>query len=132
MSKRNQIIFVYNADAGWGRGVVDSLHKMLSPSTYNCALCALTHSAIGPKRDWKDFVQSLDKQGIECLFLHRNELKQHFASLACVDLPAVFGAFAGETEPVLWLDATEFSKRATTVDELQLVLQHFIDNATRA
>jgi hypothetical protein len=38
-----ELLFVYNADAGLVTGLLDTLHKVLSPSTYSCSLCAITY-----------------------------------------------------------------------------------------
>ena len=40
------LILVYNADSGFFNALADSAHKLLSPSTYDCRLCALTYGAI--------------------------------------------------------------------------------------
>jgi hypothetical protein len=38
-----KLLFVYNADSGLAAALFDSAHKLLSPQTYACNLCALTH-----------------------------------------------------------------------------------------
>ncbi len=43
----NSLLFVYNADSGLVAGLFDSAHKLLSPSTYQCQLCTLTHGVTG-------------------------------------------------------------------------------------
>jgi len=54
-----KIIFVYNADAGFMSGVMDSLHKAISPETYECALCALTYGLLTMDKTWRAYLQSL-------------------------------------------------------------------------
>ena len=59
-STKAGLVFVYNADSGLFNAVSDAAHKIFSPRTYQCNLCALTHSAIGMRREWKQFLDSLD------------------------------------------------------------------------
>ncbi|NJM95354.1 MAG: GTPase, partial [Acaryochloridaceae cyanobacterium CSU_5_19] len=39
----DRLIFVYNANSGGINTALDIAHKLLSPSTYRCNLCRLTH-----------------------------------------------------------------------------------------
>lgn len=81
-----KLIFVYNADSGMFNTLTDIAHKLLSPQTYNCQLCAITHGTFSVYREWTDFIQSL---GIECEFLHRDEFTQYYQNNG-IELPAVF------------------------------------------
>jgi len=36
------LIFVYNANGGLVNSWLDTAHKIVSPSTYSCSLCAIT------------------------------------------------------------------------------------------
>jgi hypothetical protein len=65
-----QLIFVYNADSGLFNTVSDIAHKIFSPQTYSCSLCALTHSYFSMRDEWKAFIESL---GVDCQFMHRDE-----------------------------------------------------------
>jgi hypothetical protein len=48
-------------------------HKIFSPQTYACNLCALTHSNFRVRKEWKQFIETLNRP-VE--FLHADELKQ--------------------------------------------------------
>lgn len=50
-----ELIMVYNAKSRLKNAVLDSLHKMLSPSTYQCDLCELTYGNFSEKTVWKKF-----------------------------------------------------------------------------
>jgi len=65
-----QLIFVYNADSGLFNTVTDIAHKIFSPQTYSCGLCALTHSYFSMRDEWKSFIESL---AVDCQFMHRDE-----------------------------------------------------------
>ncbi|HDP89463.1 MAG TPA: hypothetical protein ENN42_05830 [Thioalkalivibrio sp.] len=69
------LIFVYNADSGLFNTMADIGHKIFSPQTYACELCALTHGYFQERREWRDFVESLP---LACEFMHRDEfLRAH-------------------------------------------------------
>ena len=38
------LLFVYNAKSGIANVLVDISHKLLSPETYSCNLCVITHN----------------------------------------------------------------------------------------
>lgn len=69
------LIFVYNADSGAVNTLLDSAHKILSPSTYQCQLCQLTYGVFKENEAWKDFRQALSE---EVVFLHRDEFEQQY------------------------------------------------------
>jgi len=64
------LVFVYNADSGMFNTLSDIAHKTLSPSTYNCNLCKITHGLLKEKSEWTNFIQHI---GVSCEFLHKNE-----------------------------------------------------------
>ena len=81
-----KIIFVYNADSGVFNLLSDIAHKMFSPATYACNLCAITHSNFGMKKEWRAYLDSLENP-LE--FLHADEFKDKY-KLAKLNLPAIF------------------------------------------
>lgn len=85
-TKRPKLVFVYNADSGAFNLLADIAHKIFSPATYSCNLCALTHSNFGMKKQWKNFLESLDA---EMEFLHADEFKDKY-NLQEVALPAIY------------------------------------------
>lgn len=86
MSSLTRLLFVYNADAGFFNTLADIGHKLFSPATYPCALCAITHGYLAERAEWRNFVASL---GVECDFLHRDQFRQRFPE-APARLPAIF------------------------------------------
>jgi hypothetical protein len=106
------LIFVYNANSGLFNVLTDAAHKIFSPETYACNLCALTHTNFGMRREWKRFIESLD-QGVE--FLHADELKGKYG-IEAVALPAVFWEEDGGV--TVWIDAGEINS-CRTMDELK-------------
>ena len=84
--ERPALVFVYNADGGAFNALADVAHKIFSPDTYACNLCALTHTAFGMRGEWRRFLEGLD---VPLEFLHADELKARYG-LKDVALPAVF------------------------------------------
>ncbi|TGE28434.1 hypothetical protein [Hymenobacter metallicola] len=81
-----QLVFVYNADAGLFGAVLDLAHKLVSPTTYPCSLCAITYG-VRMRPEWKAFIAGLP---IDSEFLHRDELAALYPWLSDTPLPAVF------------------------------------------
>jgi hypothetical protein len=81
-----RLVIVYNANAGLAAGVMDSVHKIVSPSTYPCQLCAVTYGLTSMKRDWRVF---LDGLGMQLVFHHRPDFRQAFPQAADWPLPLV-------------------------------------------
>ena len=63
-------------------------HKWLSPETYDCELCALTHNSFAEVTAWKNFRQSGE---IQMHFYHKNEFEKAFRSkwLPKYDFPII-------------------------------------------
>lgn len=99
-----RLIFIYNADSGLFNTLGDIAHKLFSPATYNCNLCAITHHSLGMKAEWRGFLESLS---VSLEFLHRDEFHQQYGFREAV-LPAIFKAEAGTV--VEWLSAAEINR----------------------
>ena len=87
MSAIEQIIFVYNADAGFFSTLSDFTHKIFSPETYQCNLCKITYGNFAMKKAWKEFLASLPQQKI---FLHKDEFFRRYPEFKNINLPSVF------------------------------------------
>ncbi|MDF7811771.1 hypothetical protein [Hymenobacter sp. YC55] len=96
------LLFVYNADSGFLNGALDAFHKILSPRTYPCSLCAVTYGNTSMRSEWKDYIQSLP---VKTRFLHRDEFLAEFPQLQEYPLPAAFRATGKEWQ--LFLSKTE-------------------------
>ncbi len=71
-----RLIFVYNADSGRLNSWLDIGHKLLSPDTYSCNLCALTHGLLSEREEWKRY---REESADELVFLHRDEFEKRYA-----------------------------------------------------
>lgn len=81
----SELIFVYNAKAGALQGLIDTVHKTVSPATYACNLCAITYGAMAMKPAWRDYLKNLPH---EVHFFHKDDFRAAYPSLA-VELPVV-------------------------------------------
>ena len=111
-----KLVFVYNADSGLFNTVTDIAHKIMSPKTYSCHLCSLTHGYFKVRDTWVTFLQSIDA---ECEFLHRDELFEKYA-IADADLPQIYKNRNGKLEP--WISRDDI-ERFSHVDELMTFIQ---------
>ena len=114
-----KLVFVYNADSGKRNAVLDTMHKILSPSTYNCNLCDITFGLFGEKKDWQGF---RNRFPIEMDFLHRDEFNNAYASKfgSKYTFPIVLGANSGEFEVVV---ATEELNQLQDAAELMAMIE---------
>ena len=78
-----KLIFVYNAHSGRFNAYLDSLHKILSPTTYSCKLCKLTHGTLRERTLWKDF---REKSKFQMEFLHKDEFLEIYSYSESKDL----------------------------------------------
>src|SRR4051812_28611344 len=112
---RPALVFVYNADSGVFNALADAAHKIFSPRTYACNLCALTHTAFGMRGEWREFLEGL---GRPLEFLHADELKSRYG-LEGVALPAVFEHDGGALRVLADSDAIN---ACGTLDELKRLI----------
>lgn len=68
----SKLLFVYNANSGIGNIVLDIAHKLFSPETYACNLCAITFDTFSENKTWKLFRERSD---IDMSFFHIDEFE---------------------------------------------------------
>jgi hypothetical protein len=112
---RPALVFVYNAESGVFNALADAAHKIFSPRTYACNLCALTHTAFGMRAEWKSFLEGL---GAPLEFLHADELKSRYG-LEGLPLPAVFEKDGGRLRVLASADAVN---ACATLDDLKRLI----------
>lgn len=70
-----RLIFVYNAKSNLSSKAFDFAHKILSPETYSCELCKITHHQIGERQSWTSFREQSD---MEMNFLYKDEFEKKY------------------------------------------------------
>lgn len=106
-----RLIFIYNADAGLVNTALDIAHKLLSPDTYSCNLCMLTHDTFTERSAWKAFRES---NSIPMVFLHKDEYEQgtkdqgYSKTQSTYTYPIILKEDQGQTH--IFLDTTELNQ----------------------
>jgi len=77
MEKKQKLLFVYNANSGRRNALLDSMHKVLRPQTYDCKLCSITYGVVSENKSWKRFRKESPH---EMTFLHKDEFTKTYAS----------------------------------------------------
>ena len=117
--KEEQLIFVYNADRGIFSTLTDFAHKLLSPSTYQCHLCALTYGNFSEKQEWKSIVEGLP---LKTIFLHKDEFEKQYNIQAA--LPA---AFLRKNEGVIEIISRQEIESCHSLQELKRVVEQKLE-----
>lgn len=113
------LVFVYNADSGMFNTLTDIAHKIFSPQTYECNLCAISHSYLSERGEWKEFIEEL---GVECEFLHRDEFLKKYNSNEKT-FPVVFELVDDKLELKLSADKINQCK---SMDDLKTAINSFL------
>ena len=71
---KSELIFIYNAKSGLVNEFLDFAHKIISPSTYNCNLCAITYDNFSMKKKWSDFITSLP---VRSKFIYKDKVSNY-------------------------------------------------------
>ena len=109
------LVFVYNADSGVFNTLTDIAHKILSPQTYACQLCSLTHSYFSVKKDWTEFLSGIDA---DLEFLHKDELEVKYGTVE-QDLPVILVQQGDRLET--WI-STEEINQCQSLDALKSLI----------
>lgn len=81
-----RIIFIYNANSGLVNTWLDIGHKTVSPSTYSCNLCSITHGLFNEKKEWSNYKEN-SNHTLE--FLHKDEFKIKYQPKVELTFPTV-------------------------------------------
>ena len=116
-SQKPTLIFVYNADGDLFSSLVDATHKIISPKTYSCNLCAITYGPLSMKKEWKTFIKNFS---LSVKFLHRDEFRKKYPKNK-ETFPSVF--IKKDEQPELIISSTEIDKCKSLKDLTSLVNQ---------
>lgn len=78
-----ELVFIYNAKSDKINKALDFAHKIVSPKTYACDLCNLTHGKFGEYERWKLFRKT---HPYEMAFYYKDDYPKAFepSSYPCV------------------------------------------------
>jgi hypothetical protein len=111
-----KLIFVYNANAGLAAGIMDSLHKLVSPQTYDCDLCAITYGLTRMDPKWKAW---LKVQPFDAVFYHLPDFRAAYPDVTA-SLPVILTEREGQVETLV--SADDF-KLTPSVDALIALIE---------
>lgn len=111
-----KLIFVYNANSGIGNTILDVAHKIFSPKTYNCNLCAITFNTFSENKTWKDFRTQSD---VTIEFLHIDEFEEKHENTS-FNYPVILAE--SNTNLEMFLSA-EMIKKITSTETLISILK---------
>ena len=125
MSKK--ILFIYNANSDTGSKLFDFAHKIISPATYDCALCSLTFGSFTENKQWKAFREQLLAKGYELEFLYKDEFQKSYKSKFghAYTYPIILAETPHDLEVLV---TTEKLNGFETVEELVAAVQGLVFN----
>ncbi len=115
-----KLLLVYNTHSDPFSTVVDYVHKMFSPSTYKCDLCALTHHHLGERSVWKNFRKS---SGVEMEFMYIRQYERKYKERH--NYPVVLKVEEGERKVLI---SKEHLRSIKDVNELITLIMQFKEN----
>jgi hypothetical protein len=115
----NALLFIYNNDSSMLPELKDyTAGTPAAPRTENCPLCAITHTPVGMKKEWKRFIKDLE---IPSRFLSRNEFLAEFGDFRTT-FPVVL--LRKSSELTILICSEELGRCRTLNDIIFLLMQH--------
>lgn len=110
-----RLLFIYNANSNFGSKWFDFAHKIVSPDTYSCGLCKITHSVFKERKAWMRFRESAQ---LEMNFLYKDHFLEKYRSkwLSKYEYPIVL--LESESDRLEVLLAAAAINEINNVDEL--------------
>jgi len=81
-----ELIFIYNAKSGLVNEMIDFAHKIVSPGTYDCNLCAMSYGTFTKKKRWSDYINSLP---IKSTFTYKDKVSALEKELSNLKFPTI-------------------------------------------
>ena len=111
-----KLLFIYNANSGKISTALDIAHKLISPKTYQCNLCALTHSTFKERDEWTVFKQS----GLaEMAFFHKDEFEKTYGLK--YQYPAILQLAADDASLEVFMNNEEINAQADSAALIQVI-----------
>ncbi len=110
-----KLIFIYNAKSGKISSLLDIAHKLISPKTYQCKLCAITQNTFSENEKWKQFRQTT-KLPLE--FLHSDEFEANYNPIE-TKYPVIL--LEENKKLTEWVSKSEIEKIETTEKLIHLI-----------
>ena len=114
-----KLLFIYNSNSGKLNAFFDAGHKLFSPTTYKCSLCALTHETFSENNLWKNFRIECN---VDMEFYHIDEFETKFPNVNMI-YPAILKLEEQQLSTVLNADVlNEISNVKDLIERLTFQL----------
>ena len=112
--EESELIFIYNAKSGLVNEFLDFAHKIVSPSTYNCNLCALSYGNFSMKKKWSDYISSLP---VKSTFTYKDKVSEY--GYDNIKLPSIIFKDKSKSEVII---SSEEINKLKKIDQLINIL----------
>ena len=109
-----EIQFIYNANNGVANSLFDLAHKIISPDTYECNLCKITHGAFTENKKFKEL-----KEKYNITLWHIDDYEEKFSKESSYPLIIMRDERGTEKNRI----ATEIINKINTVDMLEDLIE---------
>ena len=110
----SELIFVYNAKSGMVNEFLDFAHKIVSPSTYNCNLCAMSYGNFTMKKKWSDYISSLP---VRSTFTYKDKVSEY--GYNNIELPSIIFRNGSKSKVII---SSEEINKLKKIDQLINIL----------
>ena len=110
----SELIFVYNAKSGMVNEFLDFAHKIVSPSTYNCNLCAISYGNFTMKKKWSDYISSLP---VRSIFTYKDKVSEY--GYNNIELPSIIFRNGSRSKVII---SSEEINKLKKIDQLINIL----------
>ena len=110
----SELIFIYNAKSGLVNEFLDFAHKIVSPSTYNCNLCAISYGNFSMNKKWSDYISSLP---VKSTFTYKDKVSKY--GYDNIKLPSII--FQDKSKSKVIISSEEINK-LKKIDQLINIL----------
>ena len=116
LSRENEseLIFIYNAKSGLVNEFLDFAHKIVSPGTYNCNLCAISYGNFSMNKKWSDYISSLP---VKSTFTYKDKASEY--GYDSIKLPSII--FQDKSKSKVIISSEEINK-LKNIDQLINIL----------
>jgi len=81
-----ELIIIYNVKSGFVNEMIDFAHKIVSPKTYECNLCAISYNTFTKKKRWSNYINSLP---IKSVFTFKDKVSFLDKELSALEFPTI-------------------------------------------
>ena len=110
----SELIFIYNAKSGLVNEFLDFAHKIVSPSTYNCNLCAISYGNFSMKKKWSDYISSLP---VRSTFTYKDKVSEY--GYNNIELPSIIFRNGSRSKVII---SSEEINKLKKIDQLINIL----------